>query len=64
MTYRIDPSLKVPPPELPKGRGRECRESAKDLLQCLDVPVEGVKRVRLERVTLDIDLDADCDDDK
>jgi zinc metalloprotease ZmpB len=62
MSYAIDPNLKIPPPELP-GRGgrRHCAEEAKDLLECLNVPCDDVKSVRIKRVTVDIDLKTDCD---
>jgi len=62
MTYTIDPHLKTPPPELPgKGPHKHCAEEAKELLECLCVPVDDVKSVRIKRVTLDIDLKTDCD---
>jgi zinc metalloprotease ZmpB len=62
MTYTIDPNLKTPPVELPgKGHRRHCAEEAKDLLECLCVPVDDVKSVRIKRVTLDVDLETDCD---
>jgi hypothetical protein len=62
MSYAIDPNLKTPAPELPgKGDRRHCTDEAKDLLECLCVPVDDVKSVRIKRVTLDIDLKTDCD---
>jgi hypothetical protein len=62
MTYAIDPHLKTPPPELPgKAPHKRCVEEAKDLLECLCVPVDDVKKVRIKRVTLDVDLKTDCD---
>jgi hypothetical protein len=61
MTYAIDPHLTMPPPELPgKGPHKRCLEEAKDLLECLCVPVGGVKKVRIKRVMLDVDLETDC----
>ncbi|HEV2175767.1 MAG TPA: hypothetical protein VGW33_00965 [Terriglobia bacterium] len=62
MTYAIDPHLKTPPPELPgKGPHKRCADEAKELLECLCVPVDDVKKVRIKRVTLDVDLKTDCD---
>jgi len=61
MTYKIDPRLKFPPPELPTKRHKYCIEEAKELLECLCLPVDEVKSVRIKRVTLDIELKHDCD---
>jgi len=62
MSYAIDPHLKTPPSELPaKGPHKHCAEEAKELLECLCVPVDDVKSVRIKRVTLDVDLKTDCD---
>jgi hypothetical protein len=61
MTYAIDPHLKAPPPELPGKKRRHCEDEAKELLECLHVPVDEVKKVRIRRVTLDIELKDDCD---
>jgi zinc metalloprotease ZmpB len=62
MTYMMDPNLKAPPAEYPgKGIARHCTEEAKDLLECLHVPVDEVKSVRIKRVTLDIELRTDCE---
>ena len=61
MSYTIDPSLKHPPAEHPsRGEAQRCTEEAKDLLECLDVPVDEVKSVRIRRITVDIDLRGDC----
>ena len=57
MTYVIDPRLKVPPRELPdKPRRERCEEEAEELLECLGVPFDDVKAVRIKRLTLDVDL--------
>lgn len=62
MTYAIDPHLRVPPPELPgKGPHKPCAKEAEELLECLCVPVDEVKKVRIKRVTLEVDLKTDCD---
>jgi hypothetical protein len=60
MTYRVDPSLKEPPRELPEGAPpAECADAARRLLECLDLPAQKVARVRLKRVTIDVDLEED-----
>lgn len=62
MSYTIDPHLKTPPHELPgKGPRKHCAKEAKELLECLCIPVDDVKSVRIKRVTLDVDLETDCD---
>lgn len=62
MSYGIDPNLKAPPRETAPGKtGGECRDEAAKLLDCLDVPHGNVKRVRVSRVVIDVDLDKDCD---
>jgi hypothetical protein len=61
MSYTIDPRLKSPPRELPPKEPKECAAEAEDLLECLCVPVDEVKSVRIKRVTLDIELKKRCD---
>jgi len=62
MSYAIDPHLKTPPQELPGTGGRRlCAEEAKDLLECLGVPVDEVKSAQIKRVTIDVDLKTDRD---
>jgi hypothetical protein len=61
MSYRVDPRLTKPPVEVSKGKPSDrCLGAARNLLECLELPVEDVKKVRLRRVTVDIDLDDDC----
>jgi hypothetical protein len=62
MTYAIDPALKLPPREHPEPKkDQACRQEARDLLRCLGLPDEPVRKVRVRRITLDIDLDEVCD---
>jgi hypothetical protein len=62
MSYEIDPKLKTPPRETPTGKsGGDCKDEAAALLDCLDVPHGEVKRVRVSRVVIDVDLDKNCD---
>lgn len=63
MSYQIDPKLKAPPPETscgPSSAGA-CKDEASQLLDCLDVPHGKVKRVRVSRVVINVDLEEDCD---
>jgi len=62
MSYEIDPKLKTPPRETPTGKSSgDCKDEAAALLDCLDVPHGEVKRVRVSRVVIDVDLDKNCD---
>jgi hypothetical protein len=64
MSYQLDPRLKEPARETPDGGGpaRKCRDEASALLECLDVPHASVKRVRLSRVVIAVDIETeDCD---
>jgi len=61
MSYAIDPKLKTPPAELPTGRDRpDCTHAAKRLLDCLGLPQDHVKDVRVKKVTVDITFKEDC----
>lgn len=63
MSYNIDPEMKTPAPELPEeveAKEPDCTDVAKDLLECLNLPVDEVKSVRVKRITVDIDLKEDC----
>lgn len=61
MSYLIDPRMKTPAPELPEEIGKpDCTKEAKRLLNCLSVPTDEVKSVRIKRITVDIDLKEDC----
>ena len=61
MTYQIDPDLKEPsggkrPPEM------ECSGAAQKLLDCLKISGEKkVKKVCVKNVSVDIELDCNCD---
>ncbi len=62
MTYAVDPTLRLPAPEHPtKPEGAVCKEAAQELLECLDLPTGHVRKVRIKRVTIDIDLEEECD---
>ena len=62
MSYLVDPRLTEPAPERPYGSSgaHDCRTQAADLLDCLRLPYGKVKRVRVTRITLDVDLEQDC----
>jgi hypothetical protein len=61
MTYAIDPRLKTPPVELPRAHGAPDRgDAAKRLLECLNLPSDDVKSVRVKSVDVTIHLKHDC----
>ncbi len=59
MTYRLDPRIVSPlnPREPVPG---ECRDAAKKLLDCLDVPGDNVERVRVRKVVIDLEMNGGC----
>jgi hypothetical protein len=61
MSYTIDPHLKAPPREVPTKERNHGVEQAKQLLECLCLPVDEVKSVRIKRITLDVELKNDGD---
>lgn len=61
MTYRVDPTMDAPPREHPKPDDRTCNDTAGRLLECLDIPDDDVKSTTVKRVTVDIELDDNCD---
>lgn len=62
MVYRIDPDLDRPyNDQTPNDKTDRCRDQAKRLLDCLDVPSGKVKRVRVRKVAIDVEMnDDDC----
>lgn len=63
MTYELDPTLKVAPPQFPtKPQLSEvCADKAKELLECLELPVDKVKSVRVRKITVDIEIEDERD---
>jgi hypothetical protein len=61
MTYPLDPSLKAPLPQPGKGEGKPCADVEKELLECLKLRHDGVKSVKIRRITVDINFEDDCD---
>jgi zinc metalloprotease ZmpB len=61
MTYLLDPDIVRPTRTLPAPR--DCRGPAAALLDCLQIPGRKVKKVRVRKVSVDIELrdDGDCD---
>jgi hypothetical protein len=59
MTYRLDPSLKAPPE--PAGNGQDCRDRARDLLRCLNLPSGKVRDVHVTKVSIDVCMDDGCE---
>ena len=65
MVYHIDPDLEMPFNELTPAEQKEgCRDKARELLDCLDLPGGKVKRVCVRKVAIDVEMkcdDACCD---
>lgn len=65
MVYRIDPEIDMPYNDrAPEDRTDRCRDKAKRLLECLDLPSGKVKRVRVRKVAIDVEMGEDdccCD---
>jgi zinc metalloprotease ZmpB len=60
LSFAVDPSLVRPPVTTPQP-GRPCTDLAKQLVDCLDVPAARVRKVRVRRITVDIDFaNDDC----
>jgi len=62
LSYVLDPHLTHPrrPPHKKDHRHDErCATTAEQLLDCLDLP-ENVSRVRIRKVTIDLEFDDDC----
>jgi zinc metalloprotease ZmpB len=61
MSYQVDHTLKEPagqkpPCELPD----KCADEARALLDCLGHPVERIKKVRIRKINVDIEIDEEC----
>lgn len=65
MTYRIDPDVVMPYNDrTPEERKDQCRDKAKQLLECLDLPGDKVKCVRVRKIAIDVVMKDDhgcCD---
>lgn len=63
MVYRIDPDLDFPFNDRPKDGKEKCRDKAKQLLDCLDLPGDKVKRVCVRKISIDVEMEGDdcCD---
>jgi hypothetical protein len=61
MSYYVDPTLSKPSGGK-QACGKDCDDAAKKLLDCLKVGCgTKVKKVRVKKVSVDIELDNDCD---
>lgn len=64
MVYQIDPELDMPfNDRTPEGKKDGCRDQARELLDCLDLPTK-VKKVRVRKVVIDVEMEDDgcgCD---
>lgn len=59
MVYRVDPELEMPYNDVRRDDQQRCRDQAGRLLDCLDLPGEKVKCVRVRKVAIDIEIDDD-----
>jgi hypothetical protein len=65
MVYQIDPELEMPINDLtPEQEKERCRDKAKQLLDCLDLPSGKVKCVRVRKIAIDVEMKGDdcCSD--
>ena len=62
LSYVLDPTIPLPKhPPHKKHRDRdECARRAEALIDCLDLDREDVSRVRIRKITVDIEFDDDC----
>ena len=64
MVYRLDPELEMPFNDRVQDDRETCRDTAKQLLDCLDLPDGDVRRVRVRKVVIDVEMkggDSCCD---
>ncbi len=62
MTYRIDPDLEMPfNDQTPEKKKTQCRDKARQLLECLDLPGDKVKCVRVRKIAIDVELKGNDD---
>jgi zinc metalloprotease ZmpB len=60
MSYQVDPKQKAPEDRGGKNPGK-CVEIGGDLLECADLRREQVRRVRVRKVNIDLEIDDGCD---
>jgi hypothetical protein len=63
MSYELDPTLKEESPQFPTKSQlpHGCSGKAKELLGCLELPVDKVKSARIRNITVDIEIDDEYD---
>ncbi len=65
MVYRIDPEIEMPYNERKEeDAAKECRDKAKELLECLNIPGDKVKCARIRKIAIDVQMKEDegcCD---
>ncbi len=61
-SYVLDPAIDHPqrPPHRHHDHHHECTRRAEDLIDCLELEREKVRRVRLRKVTVDIEFEDEC----
>ena len=58
LSYELDHTLK--PREPGRGRAGECNKIAELLLECIELPRERVRGVRIRKVNVDIEIEREC----
>ncbi|MFL6215774.1 MAG: hypothetical protein ACJ74J_17965 [Blastocatellia bacterium] len=65
MVYQMDPELEIPfNDRTPEDKKEGCRDTARQLLDCLDMPSGKVKRVHVRKIAIDVEMQSDdgcCD---
>lgn len=59
MVYRLDPDLEFPFNDLAPGSEQVCRDKARQLLECLNLPGGVVKGVHVRKVAIEVDMEGD-----
>jgi hypothetical protein len=61
MSYQVDHTLKEPAGQKPpSGLPDKCADEARALLDCLGHPVDRIKKVRIRKINVDIEIEEDC----
>jgi hypothetical protein len=57
MVYHIDPELEIPYNDrTADNNGDQCRDQARKLLDCLDLPGDNVKCVRVRKIAIEVEM--------
>lgn len=59
MVYQLDPDLEFPFNDLAQRSAEMCRDKARQLLECLNLPGGVVKGVHVRKVAIEVDMEGD-----